>query len=198
MKKFFREFKEFISRGNILDLAVGMIIGAAFTAIVTALTANILQPLINLALAKILGSDGLAGAITMLSPAYLIEDGEYVIVNGEKVVDLANSIYIDWGAFISAIINFILIALVLFCILKMLMRAKGASAPKYGETLTKEEYKAYRKQGKTKEEIAAIDAELTAAKKAEEEKAAAAAAAEAAANSPEALLKDIRDILKNK
>ena len=184
MKKFFREFKEFISRGNILDLAVGMIIGAAFTAIITALANHILQPLINLAIVRILGKEGLAGAITMLSP-YYDELGELV---------LEQSIYIDWGAFISAIINFILIALVLFCIIKMLMRAKGASTPKYGETLTKEEYKAYRKQGKTKEEIAAIDAELTAARKAEEE----AAAAEAAANTPEALLKDIRDILKNK
>ncbi|MCH5163499.1 MAG: large conductance mechanosensitive channel protein MscL [Clostridiales bacterium] len=187
MKKFFREFKEFISRGNILDLAVGMIIGAAFTAIVTALTANILQPLINFALVKILGGEGLEAAITMLSPAY-------TIVEGKEVIDLANSIYIDWGAFVAAIINFILIALVLFIIIKVLMRAKGASAPKYGQTITKEQYKAYRKQGKSKEEIAKIDAELTAAKKAEEEK----AAAEAAANSTEALLKDIRDLLKNK
>lgn len=184
MKKFFREFKAFISRGNILDLAVGMIIGAAFTAIVTALTANILQPLINLALVKILGGEGLAAAITMLSP-YYDELGELV---------LAQSIYIDWGAFIAAVINFILIALVLFIIIKLLMRAKGASTPKYGETITKEQYKEYRKQGKSKEEIAKIDAELTAAKKAEEEK----AAAEAAANTTEALLKDIRDLLKNK
>lgn len=185
MKKFFREFKEFISRGNILDLAVGMIIGAAFTAIVTALANHILQPLINLAIVKMLGSDGLDKAITMLSEG---------IDPATGLVSLEYSIYIDWGAFISAIINFILIALVLFCIIKLLMRAKGASTPKYGETLTKEEYIAYRKQGKTKEEIAAIDAERTAARKAEEEK----AAAEAAANSPEALLKDIRDILKNK
>ena len=47
MKKFFREFKEFISRGNVIDLAVGVIIGGAFSAIVTSLTDNIIKPLIN-------------------------------------------------------------------------------------------------------------------------------------------------------
>lgn len=47
MKKFFKEFKEFISKGNVLDLAVGVIIGGAFSAIVTSLTDNIINPLIN-------------------------------------------------------------------------------------------------------------------------------------------------------
>ena len=107
MKKFFAEFKAFISRGNVVDMAVGVIIGGAFSAIVTALTNHILMPIINWVLAAIVGKDGLAGAVTVLSPAYV--DG---------ALDLANSIYIDWGAFISAIINFLLIALVLFLIIK--------------------------------------------------------------------------------
>ncbi|MCX4287510.1 MAG: MscL family protein, partial [Clostridia bacterium] len=47
MKKFFKEFKDFITRGNVLDMAVGVIVGGAFTAIITALTGQILQPLIN-------------------------------------------------------------------------------------------------------------------------------------------------------
>ena len=48
MKKFFKEFKDFITRGNVLDMAVGIIVGGAFTAIVTSLTANFIQPLLNL------------------------------------------------------------------------------------------------------------------------------------------------------
>ena len=57
-----KEFKDFITRGNVVDLAVGMIIGAAFTAIVTALVTNIFQPLIN----SIPIGDGVSGLITML------------------------------------------------------------------------------------------------------------------------------------
>ena len=124
MKKFFSEFKAFITRGNVLDMAVGVIVGGAFTAIVTALTGQILQPLINWMLASIMGGDGLEAAVTMLKPAYT--EG----VDGAKVIDLANSIYINWGAFITAIINFILVALILFCIVKAInhVHEKGKQA----------------------------------------------------------------------
>ena len=115
-KGFFAEFKEFISRGSVIDLAVGIIIGGAFTAIVTALTGHILTPLINWLLAAIVGDKGLESARTMLSPQY--------DVNGD--IDWGSSIYIDWGAFISAIINFILIALVLFIIVRAINKAKEA------------------------------------------------------------------------
>ena len=111
MKKFFKEFKDFITRGNVLDMAVGVIVGGAFTAIVTALTSQILQPLINWMIAAIVGRDGLAAAVTVLKPVYVEEIGAAGEVT--KVLDLANSIYINWGAFISAIINFILVALIL-------------------------------------------------------------------------------------
>ncbi len=111
MKKFFKEFKEFISRGNVIDLAVGVIIGGAFSAIVTALTTNILQPLINWLIAVIFGG-------STSHPVYTVLRGVYV----EGALDTANSIYIDWGAFISAIINFVLIALVLFFIIKTVNR----------------------------------------------------------------------------
>ena len=123
MKKFLSEFKAFITRGNVLDMAVGVIVGGAFTAIVTALTGQILQPLINWMLASIMGGDGLEAAVTMLKPAY-------TEVDGIKVVDLANSIYINWGAFITAIINFLLVALILFCIVKAInhVHEKGKQA----------------------------------------------------------------------
>lgn len=117
IKKFFADFKAFISRGNILDLAIGVIIGSAFSAIITAFTNKILMPIINLALA---GTGGLENAYTYLKKVTVWDD-----TLGKYVVDLAKSIYIDWGAFITAVIDFLLIALVLFLILKIVMNAKG-------------------------------------------------------------------------
>ena len=107
MKKFFKEFGDFIKRGNVLDMAVGVIIGGAFSAIVTALTNNILRPIINWIIALCMG-DSNATAYTMLKT--VVDEA------GEVVLD--KSIYIDWGAFISAIINFVLIAFILFIIIK--------------------------------------------------------------------------------
>ena len=98
MKKFFEEFKKFITRGNIVDMAVGVTVGSAFTAIVNGLTNHVLKPLINYVLMLIMGKDSLSEVYTFLHVAYT--DG---------VVDLAESIYIDWGAFINTIINFIII-----------------------------------------------------------------------------------------
>lgn len=119
MKKFFKEFLTFIKRGNVLDMAVGVIVGSAFTAIVTALSNGILKPLINWVLALVGGdSNALESAYTILKATYTVNDA------GEKVLDLANSIYIDWGAFVSAIINFILIAFVVFCIVKAINKAR--------------------------------------------------------------------------
>ena len=103
-KGFFKEFKEFISRGNVFDMAVGIIIGGAFTAIVTALCDNVLKPIINWILAVIVGEDSLEGVFTFLKKATDKETG---------LIDLANSIYIDWGSLINAVINFLLIAIVL-------------------------------------------------------------------------------------
>ncbi len=90
MKKFFQEFKEFISKGNVLDLAVGVIIGGAFSSIVTSLTDNIIKPLINC-----IGGAEIQGKI------HLIGDN-----------------YIDYGAFLSAIINFLIMAFIIFLIVK--------------------------------------------------------------------------------
>lgn len=108
MKKFFKEFGEFIRRGNVMDLAVGVIIGSAFTAIVTALSDKIIMPVINWILTLVLGKSSLTDVFTFLKTGYT--------ATGE--VDLASSIYIDWGALISAVINFLIIAFVLFSIVK--------------------------------------------------------------------------------
>ncbi len=110
MKKFFKEFKDFITRGNVLDMAVGVIVGGAFTAIITALTSQILQPLINWLLAGT--GSGLEDAVTMLKPVY---------DEATNALDMAKSIYINWGAFITAVINFILVAFILFCVVKTIL-----------------------------------------------------------------------------
>ena len=114
MKKFASEFKTFITRGNVVDLAVGVIIGGAFTAIVNGLSDYILKPLINALLFLILGKGSLENIYTFLHYETMVDEA------GKTVVDLANSIYIDWGAFISAIINFFIIAIVLFVIVKFI------------------------------------------------------------------------------
>lgn len=114
MKSFWKDFKAFISRGNILDMAVGVIIGSAFSAIVTAFTNKIIMPLINCLLSY--GGDGLDSAYTFLKKV----ESE---VDGNMVVDLEKSIFIDWGAFITAVLNFLIIALTLFVILKVAMKS---------------------------------------------------------------------------
>ena len=134
MKKFLKEFKQFISRGNVLNMAIGVIIGSAFSSIITALTNKILMPLINALLAK--GGNGLESAYTFLEKGYT--DG---------VLDLSKSIYIDWGAFITAIINFILIALILFLIMKMMMSAQGFLSKQAKQWPTREEKKILKAEG---------------------------------------------------
>ena len=119
MKKFFKEFKEFISRGNIVDMAVGVIIGAAFGTIVTALVNGIFMPLVNLIVFACTGGKGINLITVLNGKDYLVTDA-----NGVQSVNPA-CIYIDWGAFIQAVINFIIVAFVLFMILKVIMKSKG-------------------------------------------------------------------------
>lgn len=169
----FQEFKKFISRGNVMDMAVGTIIGAAFTAIVTALSNGILKPIINMVLYYCFGgdNDALDKMYTVLVKVYKVEDGK-------QVLDLANSILIDWGAFISAIINFLLVAFVLFLIIRTFNNIKdGAEKTKNieniinfknskGIKLNKKEL-AYLEEKRAKEEASAA---LEAKKKEEEAK----------------------------
>ena len=171
MKKFFSEFKKFITRGNVLDMAVGVIVGGAFTAIVNALSNNILKPIINWILALILGKDSLSDLYT-----FLLRTEVTNAETGEVTVDLANSIYIDWGAFINAIINFLLIAIVLFSIVRIINRMKEFDL--VDDRLTKEDKKALKAQGKRITDKEAVKAYLDAkAAKAAEEKAKADAEA---------------------
>ena len=90
-KGFIHEFKEFVSRGNVMDMAVGVIIGAAFSDVVTALTKDIINPLIN----------GIGGAEV---------GGSIKIYGGQRIL---------YGDFITSIINFFIMAFVLFLLLKV-------------------------------------------------------------------------------
>ena len=191
VKKFFGEFKKFITRGNVVDMAVGVIVGSSFTAIVNALSNNILKPVINYLLKLIFGANSLSEVYTFL--------GEKVL-DAEGNVDLTQSIYIDWGAFINAIINFLIVAFVLFCIVKAINTMRDSSAKVRTGKISKEDKKAMKAQGiklRDKEAVKAYFAEK--AKKEEEAKLAqeAAAKAEREANpTTEDLLKQIRDLLK--
>ncbi len=120
MKKFFGEFKKFITRGNVMDMAVGVIVGSSFTAIVNALSNNILKPVINWILAKLIGADTLSDLFTFLQRVDTVDEAGNPVLDefGMAVPDLAQSIYIDWGAFINAVINFFIVAFVLFCIVR--------------------------------------------------------------------------------
>lgn len=95
--KFLGEFKEFINRGNVMDLAVAVIIGGAFASIVTALTTNIINPLISVV------TGGSADTVSSL------------VVPGTEI---------DLGAFISACINFLIVAFVVFLLIKAVNRAQ--------------------------------------------------------------------------
>ncbi|MCR4910927.1 MAG: MscL family protein [Bacilli bacterium] len=144
-KGFFGEFKDFITRGNVLDMAVGVIIGGAFTAIVTALTSGILQPIINYIIGKIVGDGSLEAARTVLD-CYVLDDGtkwwpSMGQIPADRYVDWAATNYIDWGNFISAIINFLLVALILFLIIRTINRVHkvGEEAKKKLEEKAKSE-----------------------------------------------------------
>ncbi len=206
VRNFFAEFKKFITRGNVLDMAVGVIVGGAFTGVVNGLSNYILKPLINWLLALVLGKNGLEGAITMLQEVYVI--GADGAITSE--IDLAKSIYIDWGSFISAIINFLLIAFTLFMIIRTINRLRDAHDKAVDELdldEKKEICKIRREQKVSKAEATKIFEERQAAAlaaKAEEERIAAekaaadAALAEEKAMANTKLLEEIRDLLKNK
>lgn len=98
MSNFFKEFKEFITKGNIMDMAVGIVMGTAFVAIVTSLVDDIISPLLGL----------------------------IVGVNFSGLKGTVGDVTFTYGNFIMAVINFLLIALVMFLLLKALMKMQQA------------------------------------------------------------------------
>ena len=206
MKKFLEEFKKFITRGNVVDMAVGVIVGSSFTAIVNGLSNFILKPVINALLAIIFGKNSLSELHTYLITVFVKDDAGKATTE----IDLANSIYIDWGSFINAVINFFLVAFVLFTIVKIINRVREGQkkfASELNENkLTKAQKKELKALGIKRTDKAAVAAYY--AKKAEdakvaEEKAKAEAEEKArlereANPTTEDLLKKIVTLLENK
>lgn len=112
-KGFWKEFGEFIAKGNVLDLAVAVVIGGAFGAIVTSLTNDIIMPLVSWAA----GANSIADLSVELIPATT------VVVGGVEVVK--DALTWNYGNFLQAILNFFIIAFTVFCFVKLIMKIKS-------------------------------------------------------------------------
>ncbi len=111
MKKFFKEFKDFMSKGNAFDLAVGLVIGTAFNAIVKSLVNDIIMPLLGL----VVNTD-----ITKL---YWVLRGTaaYVVTTGALILS-ENAVLMRYGSFLETILNFLIIALSIFFAIKVMKK----------------------------------------------------------------------------
>jgi large conductance mechanosensitive channel len=125
------EFKAFIARGNVLDLAVGVIIGAAFGKIVTSLTDDLIMPLISL----------VTGGGTRFSAKYIVLGGADKVQAGMSLAaaKAAGANVFAWGSFITALINFLILAFVIFLIVRQankVCRRRAATGPSEVDLLT--------------------------------------------------------------
>ena len=100
MKKFFKEFKEFAMRGNVIDMAIGVVIGGAFGKIVTSLVSDLIMP-----------------AISLITGKFNFSDLAYTVAAAD-----GKDIVIGYGAFIQTVIDFIIIALCIFLVIKLMNR----------------------------------------------------------------------------
>ncbi len=112
-----QEFKTFIAKGNVMDMAVGIIIGAAFTAIVSSLVADLINPIIGF----------VTGGLDFSNFFVNLGDGEYASLTAAR--DAGAPVF-AYGAFITAVINFLIIAFVVFLLVKGVNRVKEAAAKK--------------------------------------------------------------------
>jgi len=127
MKKFFNEFKTFAMRGNVIDLAVGVVIGGAFGKITTSIVNDIIMPFISM----------LTGGINFADWKWVLKEA---VVNAEGVIDPATEVAITYGNTIAIILDFIIIAFAVFCMVKGLnaMHAKAEELKKKEEEAVEE------------------------------------------------------------
>ena len=189
MKKLIDEFKKFVKRGNVVDMAVGVAVASAFTAIVNAFTKGFISPLIAL----LTGESNLDEVKLIIRP-------EITEVVGEETVVVQAEVALLWGAFLHAIINFFIVALALFTVMKILTGIR-ARAEKLSKDVKNHFTDADEKAAAA---AAAAAAEAEAKALAEAEALAEAQRAEAEAKQKEAdrlareeaLLTEIRDLLR--
>ncbi len=196
MKSFLAAFKKFITRGNVIDMAVGVAVGSAFTAIVTAFTKGIISPVIAL----------LSKAADLATMKWVIREAVVETVDGVETVVTAE-VAIMYGMVLQAIIDFLMIAFVLFCIIRFVTafmnRANKMSSRVKKALRTQEQIEADEKAqaeaeaAKAAEEAAkAAEEAAVAAKLAEEQR--RIEAQEKAQADTVALLGEIRTLLQNK
>ncbi len=114
-----KEFRDFIAKGNVMDMAVGIIIGAAFTAIVTSLVADLINPIIGL----------IIGGIDF-SNMYAVLGGEVPAGVGLEAARDAGAAVFAYGAFINSVINFLIIAFVVFMLVRYVNKVKDMAVKK--------------------------------------------------------------------
>ena len=132
MKQFFKDFKAFAMKGNILDMAVGVVVGGAFSKIVSSLVADIITPLIAL----ITGDASLADLKWVITPA----------------TDVQAEVALTYGNFLQTVLDFLIIAFSIFCVLRLMMNAQ-----KKLEALTKKK----QEEEQAEEETVSADTELS-------------------------------------
>ena len=122
MKKFFEEFKTFAMRGNVIDMAVGVVIGGAFGKITTSIVNDIIMPCISM----------LTGGVDFSQWKIVLKEA---VVNAEGVIDPATEVAIRYGNTIAIILDFIIVAFAIFCMVKAIngMRAKAEELKKKEE-----------------------------------------------------------------
>ncbi|MCE8006487.1 large conductance mechanosensitive channel protein MscL [Aestuariivita sp.] len=123
----FQEFRTFIAKGNVMDMAVGIIIGAAFTAIVSSMVADLINPIIGL----------VSGGVDFTNN-YAVLGGEVPAGASLEAAREAGASVFAYGAFIMAVINFLIIAWVVFLLVKMVNRIKDAATAEEDAPATQE------------------------------------------------------------
>ena len=119
MKKFMEEFKAFAMRGNVIDMAVGVVIGGAFGGITTSIVNDIIMPLISM----------LTGGLDFTAWKWVLKEA---VVN-EAGEEVAAAVSVNYGNLISVIVNFIIIAFAIFCVVKALNKAREMTEKKKEE-----------------------------------------------------------------
>ena len=129
----FKEFREFAMKGNVIDLAVGVVIGAAFGKIIGSLVSNIIMPPLNLLTSRYgVNFSDLAYRIRTNAPK-LNSDGTKVLEDGKEVLVFQDYPILNYGPFIQSVVDFLLVAAALFLVIKLMNTAKAKFEEKKAE-----------------------------------------------------------------